>query len=374
MLNSTNYDVVVIGGGPAGLVCALLMARAGEKVVLVDRPFPSSSDSVANKLTENNREKVGESMPAATNRLLQKLDLPLLTHPNHDVIAGSESNWANYYEQQDFIHHLQGGDWRLDRVKFEDDLRLVVQEQSVDLCYERLINIDKHDGQWCIKTDQNNAFYTNFVIDASGRSGVLSKRLSLTKEKSPALVALWAAMPIDDAQYQKITTNTLIESQDDGWWYAARLPTKKVLAIYHTSASRAADLMKQPHQWLESLQKTDIMANRLPLTQFVDFVLKANTARSSRLMTPYGDGWAACGDAAISFDPISSQGIYNAMASAGMLCKALQQEDRQNALEEYGRRLESVATIYQQKRQQYYQQAYRHHQTDFWQAQLNINA
>jgi len=42
-------------------------------------------------------------------------------------------------------------------------------------------------------------------------------------------------------------------------------------------------------------------------------------ANSSKLTEVSGEHWAAIGDAALSFDPLSSQGMFNAMASAMQL-------------------------------------------------------
>ena len=46
-------------------------------------------------------------------------------------------------------------------------------------------------------------------------------------------------------------------------------------------------------------------------------------ANSTRLEQVAGQQWVALGDAAISFDPLSSQGMFNAMASALQLQKLL---------------------------------------------------
>ncbi len=352
-----TFDVIVIGGGPAGLVSALLMARSGKKVAILDKPAQVN-------------EKVGESMPAATNRLLRKLDLPLLNHRQHSAIAGSESYWAGRYEQQDFINHLQGCDWRLDRMQFEADLLHLAKDSGIPFVLDRLSNLYKKDHGWELETDEKRSLHADFIIDASGRSGVLSRHLSLEKEKGEPLVALWTSIDIDRDCYQSMTSNTLIESQEHGWWYAARLPSQKLLVIFHTSASLAGNITKHPRHWLDELSQTHVLSKHLPLERFIHSKLQANNARSNRLTTPYGDSWAACGDAAVSFDPLSSQGIYNAIATAAMLHKALIGNDRQNALTQYGKILENVAHIYKQKRQQYYQQAYEHHQTDFWKAHL----
>ena len=355
-----SFDVTVLGGGPAGLVSALLMQRSGYKVALLDNPTKVG-------------EKVGESMPAATNRLLQKLALPLLETPPHEPISGAQCYWAGLLEQQDGLAFLQGCDWRLNRRVFEQMLTEQARLSGVQFIEQKLLHLHRDGSNWQLATDAGSLLQSGFIIDASGRSAVLSRLLTITKEKGPPLVALWASVAIDKQRHQSLTQQTLIESQADGWWYAARLPQQRLMAIFHTSAERAAELRKLPQLWQQQLADTKLISQRIPIDSFTNAALQASNTRDVKLTTYYGDGWAACGDAALSFDPLSSQGIYNALASAAMLHDALVSkrkelsDDRESALQLYQQRLDQVADIYQQKRQQYYRLAYAEYQTAFWQ-------
>jgi flavin-dependent dehydrogenase len=352
-----SFDVTVLGGGPAGLVSALLMQRSGYKVALLDNPT-------------NVTEKVGESMPAATNRLLQKLALPLLETPPHEPISGAQCYWAGVHEQQDGLAFLQGCDWRLNRTAFEQILSEQAHQSGVQFINQKLLHLHREGSNWKLETNNGSLLHSGFIIDASGRNAVLSRLLSTTKEKGPPLVALWASVEIDQPTHCSLTQQTLIESQADGWWYSARLPQQRLMAIFHTSAEYAAELHKQPQRWQQQLADTKLISQHIAIDHFTNAALQASNARDVKLTAYYGDSWAACGDAALSFDPLSSQGIYNALASAAMLHDALVSNDRESALQQYQQRLNQVADIYQQKRQQYYRQAYAEYQTEFWKQQL----
>ena len=46
-MNSTQHDAVIIGGGLAGIVCALELLRAGKQVALIDRDTPERLGGLA---------------------------------------------------------------------------------------------------------------------------------------------------------------------------------------------------------------------------------------------------------------------------------------------------------------------------------------
>ncbi|MEE8586474.1 MAG: hypothetical protein V3T83_16655 [Acidobacteriota bacterium] len=75
---------------------------------------------------------------------------------------------------------------------------------------------------------------------------------------------------------------------------------------------------------------------------------RATGAGTSRLERFWGEGWLAAGDAAISFDPLSSQGILTALYAGLKAAEALQSHLSGNpgALDSYSRDLESVYSHY----------------------------
>jgi flavin-dependent dehydrogenase len=91
-------------------------------------------------------------------------------------------------------------------------------------------------------------------------------------------------------------------------------------------------------------------------------------AQSSWLEPPVGEGWLAVGDAAISFDPLSAQGILTALftgMTAGQALHAHLTGDP-DALTTYRTRLNAINTAYQRNRAITYRLEQRWLHRPFW--------
>ena len=93
------------------------------------------------------------------------------------------------------------------------------------------------------------------------------------------------------------------------------------------------------------------------------------TAANSAVTQPtVGNAWLTVGDAALSFDPLSSQGIFNALytglAAAESACRFLQGEISNFA--EYQQQLESIRDAYERHLQEWYRSEQRWSEEEFW--------
>jgi len=133
----------------------------------------------------------------------------------------------------------------------------------------------------------------------------------------------------------------------------------------------AADLLPRqrgswPAFWHARLQQTTHTHTRLSA-----FELQASprvAAHSSRLNHVTGDGWVAVGDAAMAFDPLSSQGLTQALASGIRAGEALDGclAGEVVALDEYDHKANEVVRAYSQLRGVYFGREQLWPQSFFW--------
>jgi flavin-dependent dehydrogenase len=346
------WDAVVAGAGPAGAVAAAALARAGRRVLLADRPDAGC--------------KIGEVLPGAAVRLLRALDLPAPEPQGpHAPIAGTLSAWSSPdFIGTDSLRDPYGTAWRLDRRRFDADLREAARLAGATVRPARLREAARDGDGWRLQFDDGSEERARWIVDASGRSARLARKLGAKRLRGSRLIALYR-MGTAGADFRD--SRTFIEACADGWWYAARLPSGAAIAGLHTDAAQAARIKAEPQTWMAAL---GAMRGLGPLFATASFTqaLPAADAGGARLSAFYGDGWIACGDAAMSFDPISGQGIFAALHSGNEAAHAVHGalNGARASLGAYARRMEEVWSIYRGRREAVYASEQRWPDRPFW--------
>jgi len=347
------WDAIIAGAGPAGAVAAFVLARNGHRVLLADDVSSSAG-------------KIGETLPGAAVHLLRALDLPVPEAGGpHYPIGGNLSSWSSdILIATDSLSDPAGPGWRLDRPRFDADLRSAALKAGATRRSARVCDLQRQSLSWTVRFDDGSVEPARWIVDASGRRSALTRRLGIRRLKDLRVVALYAIGRID-CRLQ--LNRTIVEAVANGWWYAARLPSGEPIAGLHTCRKEAGRLAGNLQAWQQAFQSTRHMADLLPHADF-DHDIQAMDASSARLAQFSGEQWIACGDAAMSFDPISGQGIFFALHSgkeAGLtLAAALKRRDA--GLGSYADRMEDAWQTYCARRARVYRMERRWATEPFW--------
>ena len=296
------YDITIAGAGPAGSVFALLAARAGYRVLLVER---SSFD----------KPRLGETAPPELRRALTRAGLEHLAHapfcrdaPEVLSVWGSDELTARHH-----IFSPYGAALHLDRRAFDEALAFAARKAGADLklgCSARFSAVPRCG--YTVQLSTGEHVRSNAAIIATGRAG---GGLGLPYERSylDGNVAVAARF---SSPSRAFGSQTLVEAVRSGWFYFAALPGNDAIAVLITLATFVPrESRPRLRWWLEALAQTTFIRKALNRCALPETVSVAN-ARASFARLGGGDRWLAIGDARIAPDPLSGQGILWAIEDA----------------------------------------------------------
>jgi flavin-dependent dehydrogenase len=224
---------------------------------------------------------------------------------------GTHAAWGSPdCHDHDFLFSLRGSGWRLDRARFDDMLRECARAADVEVHPgATLLSSSADDAGWRLRFSGFDT-QARFVIDASGRSAAFAVQRGARRVPADRLAGVFVLMETDAAG------DTLIEATENGWWYSAAVPDSTTVAAYMTDT----DMIRESRlyladRWRDLLARSTHTHERLrgAIPKGPPNVFTAHSQHMSRMS---GRGWVAAGDAAMTFDPLSSRGILKALRSA----------------------------------------------------------
>jgi flavin-dependent dehydrogenase len=311
---SDAYDVVAIGGGPAGAAAAHLLASWGWSVLLVHHA---------------GRPALAESLPPSTRKLFAlagQLDAVERAqfHPN----TGNVACWANAPRTT----ATETAGFHVRRDEFDRVLRDAAAAARAAIVEGVVRRVDPGDPSQVTYASSDGAIHVvdaRQVLDCSGRTGVVAARGFRRHDagyRTLAINAEWesGAWPSDEH------TRTLVESYADGWaWSVPLSATRRQCTVMVDSdarvgpafqAGRTATLKGWPY--IQSMYDRE-------LARAAMIVSRVRSAAAKQL----GPAWACdasiydcthaaaegvllVGDAASFIEPLTSAGVKKALLSA----------------------------------------------------------
>jgi flavin-dependent dehydrogenase len=266
--------------------------------------------------------RVGETIPPDTRLVLQALGVwESFANEGHEPCLGSSSAWgSNSIGYNDFVLNPYGSGWHLDRVRF--DTWLARQAVAAGVAWwpaVRLIGSRPARNGYELRVEDRRAggsthtLRARFVVDATGSAAAFARTVGAKRVEHDHLSVVCGFF--DATEASSASRLTLLEAVQDGWWYAAGLPGRRLALAFATDADVVrARRLTQPSRFLTQALQTNHIAARLDGYRFVPDELVVRAATSSILCPTAGPDWLAVGDATATYDPIASQGIHKALA------------------------------------------------------------
>lgn len=366
--------IAVIGGGPAGSTCATLLARAGHNVTVYEKAtFP--------------RYHIGESLaPAAMEILRLSGVLPAVEDAGFVIKRGGLMRWGG----EDFAIHWDQifGEglytWQVERDVFDkvllDHARASGAAVKEGTAVTQLRFVDDRPVGVHWRTDSGGTGYDacDFVVDASGRAGVIGKNLGLKRQDHEVFrnVAIWGYWKGATLLPNTPAGGLDAVSSPDGWYWTIPLRDDRFSIGFVTHR----DQFRKRHAQFNSPEKllqayVSENEDMQQILQGATYVGPARVEKDYSYVTERfsGPGYLLIGDAACFLDPLLSSGthlaLYSALLGAASAAAAANgQVSEQEAVAFFERRYRYVYDRYLSMVSLMYQQ-YRGKETYFWHAQ-----
>lgn len=327
-----TFDVIVIGGGPAGSTAATLVALQGHRVLLLEKEqFP--------------RYQIGESLlPLTVHAICSMLGvLDEIKQAGFVPKFGGVFRWGARPDPWHFtfgtVRDLEkagaGYAYQVERSRFDEILLNNARRRGVDVREQHavirpLLDEGRVNGvQFVDAAGREGTARARFVVDASGNASPLHRhagsRVYSSFFRNVALFCYFenaGRMPGDQAG------SVLSAAFDEGWFWFIPL-SDTLTSVGAVIACEHADALQQDH---ESAMRGFI--DSCPL-------IKGLLSRATRITRgPYGrfrvrkdysytttrfwrEGLTLIGDAACFIDPIFSSGVHLATYSALLAARSI---------------------------------------------------
>ena len=357
--------MLIIGGGPAGSSAAIALLQKGYQCAVIEK---SNYDEI----------RFGETLPPAANHLLNCLQVDksyLFEH--HLPSFANKSTWGSPVAQEnDFMKSPNRNGWHLDRTEFDKHLALKARSNGayqVTNSSVKKIHSEKNGG-WSVTftnaIGETETLKGKFIIDASGKKSIFAHSTGAERVYADHLVG--AAVLFDANPFDAEKTNyTLVEARENGWWYSADLPQKnKVVTIFFSDPDIYKEAANSLSSLLKLVSKTELTRKRILEASGVEAKILA--ASSSIMNKRSGTNWMCIGDAAMTFDPLSSSGIAKAMKDGIQSAEIIDNyfKGDSHALCDYENSTLEEFSRYYSQRQRYYSLEGRWKDHPFWKRRI----
>ncbi len=308
----TQSHILIIGGGLAGLTSAIHLRRAGIPVIVLEKDtYP--------------RHKVcGEYISNEVLPYLASLEID----PKEKGAISISDLWITTHQGKSIRSKLPLGGFGISRYTLDYVLYQKAISVGVDIINAQVIDIQKKDDRFIVKTSDYQIFEGTYVIGAFGKRSIVDKVIQLNqKHKKHPWLAIKAHYKTD---FDKNTV--ALHNFEGGYCGLSMVENQQVNACYLVSYDsfkkykNIAQFQKnvvQKNPYLNAFFEEAIPVFEQPMTISQINFDKRKSLQNHIFMV---------GDAAGLIHPLCGNGMAIAIQSAQMLCDLLVQDFTNPAL------------------------------------------
>lgn len=316
-----NYDVAVIGGGPAGSTAAILLTRAGRKVIVLERDkFP--------------RFHIGESLlpfsmaTFARLGLEEKLRAGFAEKYGGEIAEAGGEKATKFYFKDGFGARTDRS-YQVLRSDFDKMLLDHARESGAEVCEEITVDDVIFSADHCEvgmkrRDGRQREVRAKYVIDASGRNSIIGTKFKLKKNyehlKKLSLFAHYEGVERESGIDGTLTR--MVRTLRSWFWVIPLKGDRTSIGIVLEAEDFKNSKLAAEEFFERALAEQPLLRDRIGEGRRVSQVYTAAdfSFRNTKLV---GDRWLLAGDAAGFIDPVFSSGVFLAIFAGEKAADAL---------------------------------------------------
>lgn len=308
MQTSAHFDVIILGGGPAGSTCAITLKNSGLKVAMIEKEtFP--------------RDKIcGDAVSSVAKRILRQinpeLETKLLAYPNKSYISKAKLH-SPQFKNLEIGFNLVGH--CIKRIEFDNWLfEEALKNQTLKVYQQtKVTNVETDNSKATVTLADGTTLTADVIVGCDGAHSIAAKKLAKfkvdKKHYSGAVRQYYSNVEGLDGKSLEVY---FLKGFLPGYFWIFPLANNQANVgfgmLSDTIAKDKIDLKQSLHTIINDIPEVQKrFKNAIALEDVKGFGLPLG----SKKHTISGNRFMLCGDAASLIDPFSGEGIETAMES-----------------------------------------------------------